>query len=381
MPMNILHIADTHLGYSAYRKITEDGINQREQDIYQAFQQIIDYAIEHKPDIILHAGDLFTSVRPTNRAITFTLQQLLRISSENIPFVIIAGNHEQPKLRETGHIFSVFHHLPNIYPVYHEAYEPLELKIDNETLCVHAVPHINNPEEYQEELEQIKINSAADYNLLLTHGSIKGIKELSMHDFNELYIPQHHLSSSFDYVALGHYHKHTRVTEKAYYPGSTEALTFSDANEQKGFLTINLLKNIPSVRFHTLQIRSVIDTPSIDCSGLSYEDITQRILHTIENLPPKDTIFRLNLLHIPLPSYRGLDFDAIRKQSMAALHYEIKASILDKDDSLDETHVKIEGLPKEFVQYMNKQTMQEKEMLLKKGLQYINEIETQVDEL
>ena len=66
---------------------------------------------------------------------------------------------------------------------------------------------------------------------------------------------------------------------------------------------------------------------------------------------------------------------------MTALHYEIKASILDKDDSLDETHVKIEGLPKEFVQYMNKQTMQEKEMLLKKGLQYINEIETQIDEL
>ena len=28
--MKILHVADTHLGYSAYRKATEDGINQRE---------------------------------------------------------------------------------------------------------------------------------------------------------------------------------------------------------------------------------------------------------------------------------------------------------------------------------------------------------------
>ena len=66
---------------------------------------------------------------------------------------------------------------------------------------------------------------------------------------------------------------------------------------------------------------------------------------------------------------------------MSALHYEIKASILEKDDTQDETHIIIEGLSKEFFQYMNKQTMQEKEMLLKKGLQYINEIETQIDEL
>ena len=35
--MKILHMADTHLGYSAYRKMNSEGINQREADIYTSF--------------------------------------------------------------------------------------------------------------------------------------------------------------------------------------------------------------------------------------------------------------------------------------------------------------------------------------------------------
>jgi len=50
--MKILHVADTHLGYSAYRKATEDGINQRELDTYKAFEQFVTYAINTKPDFI-----------------------------------------------------------------------------------------------------------------------------------------------------------------------------------------------------------------------------------------------------------------------------------------------------------------------------------------
>ena len=42
--MKILHVSDTHLGYSAYRKVTEDGVNQREIDTYRAFEQFVDYA-------------------------------------------------------------------------------------------------------------------------------------------------------------------------------------------------------------------------------------------------------------------------------------------------------------------------------------------------
>ncbi|PNX52722.1 MAG: DNA repair exonuclease, partial [Thermoplasmata archaeon M9B2D] len=116
--MRILHCADTHLGYSAYRKVTAEGVNQREIDIYDAFSQFVDYAVKTKPDLVLHAGDLFDSVRPTNRAITVAIQQILRLSQENIPFIVISGNHETPKLKETGNIFTIFEHLDHVYPIY-----------------------------------------------------------------------------------------------------------------------------------------------------------------------------------------------------------------------------------------------------------------------
>ena len=87
--MKILHIADSHLGYSAYRRATPDGINQREIDTYNSFKQFVDYTVTSEPDLILHAGDLFDSVRPNNRAITFAVNQILRISKSKIPFVVI----------------------------------------------------------------------------------------------------------------------------------------------------------------------------------------------------------------------------------------------------------------------------------------------------
>ena len=89
--MRFLHLADTHLGFSAYRKTTNEGLNQRELDVYNAFIQCIDYAVSTKPDFVLHAGDLFDSVRPTNRAITIAIQQAIRLSQEKIPFLIISS--------------------------------------------------------------------------------------------------------------------------------------------------------------------------------------------------------------------------------------------------------------------------------------------------
>ena len=71
--MKILHVADMHLDYSTYRKVTEERINQREMDDYNSFKQFADYAIKSKPDLILNAGDSFDSVRLNNRAITFAI--------------------------------------------------------------------------------------------------------------------------------------------------------------------------------------------------------------------------------------------------------------------------------------------------------------------
>lgn len=373
--MKILHIADTHLGFSAYRKTTKDGVNQREKDIYDSFIQIIDYAIEQKVDLILHAGDLFDTVRPTNRAITIALQQILRLSRHNIPLVIISGNHEQPKLQETGHIFSVFDHLDNVYPVYHENYEKHQFTFKDRTFCIHALPQININDVFQSKLEEIAADKEADYNILLAHGAVQGIKEFSMNEFNELLIPKQYLSSGFDYVALGHYHTYTRVTSNAYYAGSSDALTFADSGQRKGFIELTTETGEVQAVFKEIKTRPVVDTQTIFCDDLPIEDIMKRILDNIHKIDPVGKIFRITLKNITSHQYRSLDFQTIRQHTEGSIHYEIKVHFLDTEIDQEGHQGTLDSLTKEYERYLEGREIQEKKMLLEKGLAYLERIE------
>jgi DNA repair exonuclease SbcCD nuclease subunit len=65
--MKILHFSDTHLGYSNFDNVNENGINTREQDFYDSFKFIINNIKEIKPNIIIHTGDFFNKPSPSNR--------------------------------------------------------------------------------------------------------------------------------------------------------------------------------------------------------------------------------------------------------------------------------------------------------------------------
>jgi len=379
--MKILHIADTHLGYSAYRKTTDEGINQREADIYQSFVKTIDYAIEKNIDLILHAGDLFDSVRPNNRAITTAVKQLIRLSEKQIPMVLISGNHEQPKLQETGHIFQLFDHISGIYPVYNERYEKIDVSINGETVAVHCLPQINIRDYFQEQIDTIEKDEKAQYNIFLAHGSIQGIKEFSMNEFNEMLLPKYYLSDQFDYVALGHYHKHTEIDDHAYYAGSIEPLSFAEANEKHGFIELNLEPQRVIPKFIPFQTRPLIDVPTIDCVGKSVDEIMQDILSAIARLEPNGKIFRITLVHILSHQYRSLDYRIIRQYCQGALHYEIQAHIEEQDRSYLESHGKIDSIVNEFKQFIDQQDIKEKQEILKTGLQYIQAIDSKKDDI
>ena len=379
--MKILHMADTHLGYSAYRKITNDGINQREADIYQSFTRVIDYAIDKKVDLLLHAGDLFDSVRPNNRAITIALKQFLRLSENNIHLVIISGNHEQPKLQETGHIFQLFDHITHVHPVYNEVYEKIELIIDDETVVIHCLPQINILDRFQEQIDRIEKDGNADYNFFLAHGSIQGIKEFSMNEFNEMMLPKQYLSTLFDYVALGHYHTYTEINDHAFYAGSIEPLSFSEANEKHGCIELAIQPQLIQSTFKSFQIRPLIDTPSIECVGKSVEEIMNQIITTVTKIEPEGKIFRINLKHILSHQYRSLDYRTIRQYCSGALHYEIQAQIEEQERSYLEAHGKIDSIINEFKQFVDQQDIQEKQEIIQKGLMYIQEIEQKKEEV
>ena len=108
--MKLAHLADLHLGFRQYERQTPRGGNQREADVAEAFRRAVDDLVAQRPDLIVLAGDIFHSVRPTNPAILFLFQQIqrLRAGLPDAPIVMIAGNHDTPRSVETGTILRLY---------------------------------------------------------------------------------------------------------------------------------------------------------------------------------------------------------------------------------------------------------------------------------
>lgn len=368
----IFHVADTHIGYSAYRKIDEaTGLNQREVDTYDAFTHVVECALEDRPDVIVHAGDLFDSVRPTNRAISFALEQLLRLSEARIPFVVISGNHETPRLKETGSVFSLFEHIPHIYPVYGDTYEVVELG----DLTIHAIPHCADIEAEKKRMV-IEHTDHSGFHVALLHAIVlgSGLPTFMMGEFNEQTVGIDDLTG-FDYLALGHYHTCTRVRADAYYAGSTERFSFNEVRDEKGFLDVTLTESSdPEVRFRPLQIRPMADLEPVVCTGLDAHAIEEAITGRIKESQPDNKVVRLKVLDIPMHVYHSLDFDELKRLTRSAIHFELKYEFRKDNELFAAGHPTFHSLHTEFEYFMSRYSVDpqlDKARLKELGLKYM----------
>ena len=105
--MRIIHFSDTHLW------ITLENTT-REEDFYLNFLKVIDDIIELKPDFVIHSGDLFHTPKPSNKAISIAIKWFLKLKENNIKVILIAWNHDTPRLSITTHPFEIFRDFENI---------------------------------------------------------------------------------------------------------------------------------------------------------------------------------------------------------------------------------------------------------------------------
>lgn len=365
--MRILHLSDTHLGYSAYRKVDEaTGLNQREVDVYRSFKNIIDRILEIKPDAVLHSGDLFDAVRPTNRALSFALDQLIRLDNAGIPVVIISGNHSTPRLRETGSVHRLFEHLENIFPVYKGVTEKIEIS----DMMVHALPH-SEGETMRSQLEKIVPDKKYSYNVAMMHGGVVGLGIFRMGEFNEQLIHSGYLRSEFDYIALGHYHGFTEVTPNAFYAGSTERFSFAEAEQEKGFVLVDLERR--EVKFESVATRPMLDLGPIDANNMGGHELQTRINELLESADMEGKIVRLRVKNISPYAYQTLDFNRIADLTSTALHFERAFEIRPESGSVQWKSTALDSLEREFVSFLDNYAVNnlDKDVLKTRGLEYL----------
>lgn len=358
--------------------MSPSGFNQREEDICNSFACAVDRIIELKPNFVLHTGDLFHTVRPTNRIINFAVRKILRITRSHIPVVIISGNHDAPKQRAVGSVFSFFEVLsPVLHLVYKNQYELIRL----DKTAIHAIPHCLDQEDLHRELAKVKPvggrrtadgGQRAAYNVLMLHGVVAGIPEFSMGELAEQEIPSSYLKMPFDYVALGHYHRHCEVEPRVYYAGSTERLSMAELGQKKGFVEVDLEGK--EVKFHPVPTRDMLELTPVDAGELSQEEVLLEIEKRITMQEIAEKIVRLKVENIPEHIYNSLDFRRIGELKSKAFHFDLRFNRKEEAVKDQSDRSSIGRLNQEFAQFLKQAEVEglKKERLLQLGLGYLS---------
>ncbi len=330
-PLKLAHLADLHLGFRQYDRQTPRGGNQREVDVAEAFRRAVDDLLEQRPDLILLAGDIFHSVRPTNPAILFLFQQLhrLRTGLPESPIVMIAGEHDTPRSVETGTILRLYEAL-GVDVVVDEAKHLTFSKLDCSVL---AVPH---QAAMQPDRPALRPSRGSTLNVLLVHGNLPGVGEQrGTVEYGGALLEQHDLApAQWDYVALGHYHVAQQMADNAWYAGSLEYVSpnpwgqLQDEAERNRSGKCYLLVDLPAARVTPRPIapaRRHIELPSIDAKGLTPKEVDERIKDAVARLKPPidDQIVRQLVFDVSRATARDLDHAAIRGFKARALHYQL----------------------------------------------------------
>lgn len=225
------HISDTHLGLVQY------GSEEREQDIYQSFNEAIDTSIKDHVDFVLFAGDIFHVPNPNGTAIVQMANALKRLKQNNIDSFFILGEHDISRIRTTP-IPYVYHNLE--FSKYIGQGVPFEYK----GILLAGFDKIRKTEisKYEERFAEIQ-------NIASRHS---GHKILMMHqgitEFNKFAgeLQSTDLPKNFTYYAMGHLHdtdvkNFSHLDGPVAYPGSIELTTSEGIKEaKKGFFEVDI---------------------------------------------------------------------------------------------------------------------------------------------
>lgn len=328
--MRLVHLSDFHLGYRQFQRVTSAGKNQREWDVAQSFTRAIDKVIAIAPDMVLIAGDVFHTVRPTNPAILHAFRQFTRLR-EALPqaiVVIAAGNHDMPRSSETSCILRLFEPLR-----FHIAdVTPRRLHFPEHDLSVLAVPDLPPGS------VDLSPDPAVRRNVLLLHGEVEGAlpEGVREDDRASMPIPVATVADPrWDYVALGHYHVYRRVAPNAFYCGSldyTSTNAWGEYAEErssklpgKGLIERDLESGKQT--FHPLPVtRKVIDLPPLEGRGKSAADLDEMIAAAVDKCPDggiDGKVVRLVARDVPRHVARELDHQRLRDYQRRALHFAL----------------------------------------------------------
>ncbi len=234
-----LHLADVHLGFTKYDS------PERTKDFFYAFQDAIwKYALEPQVDFVLIAGDLFEQ----RQVLPATLNQaqlcLDQLREAGIPVLAIEGNHDyRPYGTQTSWLryLSDWGVLKLLEPSDGETLEhwsedshhggyidlPCGVRVVGSRWYGAAAPQAI--QKLAKEVERLP--SGPEFTVMMFHHGLEGYiarysGALRYQDFLPL------KNAGIDYLALGHIHREYNLENWIFNPGSIEANSIAENQEQ-----------------------------------------------------------------------------------------------------------------------------------------------------
>ncbi|OGN99806.1 MAG: nuclease SbcCD subunit D [Chloroflexi bacterium RBG_13_51_52] len=357
--MKITHFADLHLGVETYGHIDPaTGLSSRLNDFLAVFDELVDYALKNKVDLVLFCGDAYKSREPTQTQQREFARRINRLATASIPVFILTGNHDLPNAVGRATATEIFDTLAvkNVYvankPDIYRITTPggviqvvavpwlrrssLLSREDTKNLDLEKVNHM-----MQEAITQVISSKAAALDpslpgILAAHVSIGLAKAGSESMMSIGQEPVLLLSTValpvFDYVALGHIHKQQVLSESppVVYAGSLERIDFGEENDEKGFYVVDIQpEGNPrqvSFEFHPVKARRFL-TISVELKP-EETDPTSAVLAAIKTQQEKvaGAIVRL-ILKIPSSLEGNLRNNDIKDALKEALNFTIAREI------------------------------------------------------
>ena len=328
--MKILHFADLHLGVERYGRLDPTtGLSSRLLDFLKALDQVVDYALENKVDLVLFCGDAYKSREPTQTQQREFAKRINRLSTNGVPNFLLIGNHDLPNAIGKATTTEIFDTLTvkNVYvsnrPQIHRiATKSGEVQIVSlpwlrrSALLTREESKNLTFEQINQRLQQALTRVIADKaqeldpalpSVLAAHVWVTGAQvgsESSMTIGQEHTLLLSNVSHpAFDYIALGHVHRHQVLSQSppVVYAGSLERLDFSEVEDEKGFYLVDIEpggengKRKVSFDFHPVVGRRFV-TINVDIKEPDIEP-TATVLKAIaeEQDRVKDSIVRLQV--------------------------------------------------------------------------------------
>jgi exonuclease SbcD len=320
----MLHFADIHIGMENFGQIDPGtGVNKRVLDFVRRLSDIVDYAIEHEADLVVFCGDAFKTRDPNPTYQREFARQIMRLARQDIPTVLLVGNHDMPVMDKRASSVDIFRTLdvPNVIVGYKEELHRIETK--RGVIQVGTAPwpirsrllqqdeHRNmSIEELDRALETIveeelsELATAVDPTLpavLAGHFTVAGSKygsERNVMIGRDTIIKLGVLNQpAWDYVAMGHIHKHQDVNPGHYpsvvYSGNLERIDFGEEREPKGFCWVQVRRGETTWEFIPVKARRFV-TIDVDAT-LDGDSPTEAAQRAIERTEVKDAVVRLRI--------------------------------------------------------------------------------------